>query len=72
MSKRNPCKECTKRELHCHSNCQPYIDWHEYIVKEKEQLREERNTDALLTEMHIRRTYRGSRAAVRRYYKDRT
>lgn len=33
-----PCKDCTERHLHCHSECEAYIAFN----KEREQIREER------------------------------
>lgn len=34
-----PCKDCTKREVGCHSKCKAYhdwkADWDKYKVKEK-------------------------------------
>lgn len=30
-----PCKECTERQLNCHSICKKYLDWKNSGVEEK-------------------------------------
>ncbi len=32
--KHGPCKDCKKRELHCHSTCKEYNDWKKKYVAE--------------------------------------
>lgn len=34
----NPCKDCTKRYLHCHSECQDYIDWSKAQKKKNHEI----------------------------------
>ena len=36
----NPCKDCTDRQIGCHSTCNKYTDYVEQNEKRKAQLRE--------------------------------
>lgn len=41
MRKAQPCKDCQRREVGCHSRCQSYISWSEWFQKEKEKHRDD-------------------------------
>ena len=36
-----PCRDCSKREINCHSNCKAYLDYADY----KRQVREAEQKD---------------------------
>lgn len=40
-----PCKDCTKRQLGCHSTCKDYIEWNKAHLKEKARLQEKERLD---------------------------
>lgn len=37
-----PCKDCTKRYLGCHSECEEYADYKTVRAKQNEQLKKDR------------------------------
>ena len=38
---KNKCKDCTKREINCHSHCQDYIDFRNELDECNEKYRKE-------------------------------
>lgn len=65
-----PCKGCTKRHLRCHSTCEEYLEWKEYVTEENNALKEQIGIDHTLWEM--RRKGCAQSKAIRSYYADRT
>lgn len=52
MNTPSPCdKDCPRRNSTCHAVCKDYIDWKNRREQLREQLRKEKELDAVLAEM---------------------
>ncbi len=45
-----PCKDCEKRTITCHSNCEPYLEYVIWRRKINEKEREEKKLDYSINE----------------------
>ena len=43
-----PCQGCTKRTLHCHSQCSLYADYKQQLQQHKYKVNEQRALDSFL------------------------
>lgn len=59
----SPCKDCTKRQLHCHSKCKAYAEYKQKleIAREKENKRAEENNFNYAERRAVRKIMRGKR-----------
>ena len=48
MIRINPCGDCTKRHIGCHSKCKEYISWRAEWDKRKELERKQKEKENLL------------------------
>lgn len=62
-SANSPCKNCTKRQLHCHSQCEAYADYKRKleIAREEENKRVEENNFNFAERRAVRKIMRSKR-----------
>ena len=58
-SNKTPCKDCTERELGCHSNCSLYLEWSEDRAKDRQKRYEEKGIRNALETLHIQSASKG-------------
>ena len=50
-----PCKDCTDREIGCHSNCEKYIEWKNEHNRKREVLRKDEDIKDFIEDLKYRR-----------------
>ena len=71
----NPCKDCTKRVVGCHSTCKDYKDWKEEQVKRRDTIFKNKRKEmyyrsAATTKLHRKKRNQTSRNKEISYMKD--
>ena len=56
----SPCQDCPYRKVYCHDRCGEYLDWHDELVRAKEELKKTRAVNEFLFDslMRMRKTKR--------------
>ena len=44
----DPCYECNKRKVGCHSSCEPYLEWSDGVKELHAAIREKKKLDAIV------------------------
>lgn len=55
----DPCYECRKRKVRCHSKCNQYNEWKEKRKKESDNIKREREVDVMIRAHIIETVERG-------------
>lgn len=60
-----PCQNCSKRQLHCHSQCSLYAEYRQQLQLDKDKLNKQRELDSFL---FITKQALMKKGATRLYY----
>ena len=57
----SPCKDCTERQVGCHSTCEKYLEWNKKWVDNKIKISEKKYLMKQIDSHEIETTYKAKR-----------